>query len=435
MHWIALLPPDGEGSPLGWRALQFTPRVALLDEAVLLEVSASQRLWGGRQRLLERLLRATAVAPDSGWAGGPTSRVALAGLRLKQQGPWVLPAPSDFPLATLSAARPHLGTLARMGCRRWGELRALPRAGVARRFGADLLEALDAAFGERPERHAWLALPERFDMQLELPALASSAPELMGVVQRLLAHLQAWLQARQLGVLAFELEWALDLRRHDGVALPPHEQLLVRTARPAQQMAHLRRLAGERLAQLTLAAPANRLRLRALDTAPWDGANASLLPEERASGVPLHEFVERLAARLGPASVRVPRLQADHRPECMQAWAAASAAAPAPAPMPLADGAAQGLYPPWLLREPLPLVVRNEQPQYQGPLQLLTRAQRLEAGWWGKTASAMAFRDYYIARSPQAGLLWVFRERPLAGPAAGGGGPAGARWFLQGLYA
>lgn len=68
MHWIALQPqpeaqpPDGLAgladvwSALGWWALQFTPRVARLDDAVLLEVSASERLWGGRARLRHLLL-------------------------------------------------------------------------------------------------------------------------------------------------------------------------------------------------------------------------------------------------------------------------------------------------------------------------------------------------------------------------------------------
>ena len=43
----------------------------------------------------------------------------------------------------------------------------------------------------------------------------------------------------------------------------------------------------------------------------------------------------------------------------------------------------------------------------------------------------MTLRDYFIAHSPQAGLVWVYRERPAPGAA-----PAGEfRWYLQGLYA
>ena len=38
-----------------WWALRFTPRVARVDEALLLEVSTTERLWGGRAALLAQL--------------------------------------------------------------------------------------------------------------------------------------------------------------------------------------------------------------------------------------------------------------------------------------------------------------------------------------------------------------------------------------------
>lgn len=61
LHWAALLPPassaarspalDAAGVAV-W-ALQFTPRVAHLEEAVVLEVAQSIRLYGGQARLHE----------------------------------------------------------------------------------------------------------------------------------------------------------------------------------------------------------------------------------------------------------------------------------------------------------------------------------------------------------------------------------------------
>ncbi|MGE0497418.1 MAG: DNA polymerase Y family protein [Ramlibacter sp.] len=436
MHWLALQPPEGEQAAWGWRALQFTPRVAWMDEALVLEISGSQRLWGGHERLLRRLFKPKVAGVHIPWAQGATSFIAVALLRLalrEQAAPAAVPG--QLPLATLTAALAHLDTLERTGCRTWGQLRALPRGGVARRFGAPLLEALDAAWGERPERHAWLTLPEVFDLRLELPALATGGPELMWAAQRLLGALQVWLRLRQQGVLALELEWTHDLRRLDGVDLPRHGQLPIRTAQPTQDMAHLRRLMGEHLSRTTLRAPVNHLRLRTLQTAPWAGASTSLLPEDQVKGERLHELVERLSVRLGEHNVTVPQARADHRPERMQRWVPARGQVgqgrPAPAATAISGAAAAAstlaaLYPPWLLPTPLPLRVQHDQPHYQGPLQMLTRAQRLEAGWWDGAAPA-ALRDYYIARSPQAGLVWVYCERPLAGNSA-------ARWFLQGLY-
>jgi protein ImuB len=325
MYWIALLPShEEERTAWGWRALQFTPRVAQVDEALLLEVSGSERLWGGRKRLLRSLVQGCEPLSGAQWAHGATSLVALALLRLKLRGE-TPPAhlPQDLPLEALTAAREHVPTLERTGCRTWGDLRALPRAGVARRFGAALLDALDAGYGDRPERYDWLQLPEEFDMKFELAALATTAPELMWSAQRLLTQLQVWLQARHRGVLALELEWTLDLRRLNGVRLPSHEQLTVRTAQPTQDISHLRRLVSEHLSRSTLSAPANHLRLRSIETMPWGGADKSLLPEDNVKGERLHQLVERLSVRLGEGNVLVAQAHEDHRPEKMQKWVAA----------------------------------------------------------------------------------------------------------------
>ncbi len=435
MDWIALQPWSEDCAPAwGWQGLRFTPRVARVDEALLLEVSASWRLFGGPEALLQALLTPGPPLPSlpaTHWARGPTSGVALALLRLKAVGRTPPPrVPDDLPLPLLTAALPHAELLARAGCRTWGELRALPRGQVARRFGVALLDALDAAWGLRPERHTWLTLPEVFDLGVELPALASTASALLDTASHLLGQLQLWLRARHQGVRAFELQWTLDLRRLDGVDLPPHQALTVRTAQAVQAMDHLRRLAGEQLARTTLAAPANHLRLRTLETEPWQGASRGFLPEDLAEGERLHQLVERLSARLGADQVCVPVPQADWRPERMQRWepavhhlegAGRLRRAPAsPASL------AHGLYPPWILSQPLQLQVRGNRPWYEGPLRLLTRRQRVETGWWEEGGTVV--RDYRIARSERAGLLWIYCEH---GPEPA----APARWYLQGLYA
>jgi protein ImuB len=470
MYWIALLPSRNEDAMAwGWRALQFTPRVAVADEALLLEAGASERLFGGRRALLRSLLKGQEELAYEAWASGPTSLVALSLLRLKRRGderPQELP--DGLPLDSFTAALPHLHTLERIGCTTLGQLRRLPRAGLSRRFGAGLLQALDAACGQRPERYAWLTLPATFDQKLELQALATSAPDLLFTAQHLLTRLQAWLQGRNLGVLALELEWTLDLRKLDGKPLPRNERLELRTAQPTQDMKHLRRLASERLARSKLSAPANQLRLRTLQTVPWGGLTTSLLPEEHKPGERLHQLVERLSVRLGQQNVLVPQPVQDHRPECMQRWLPADGAGwadtetrrvregagvPAsPQPAKLANSQlantelakfansparksrgrnvveSDALFPPWLLREPMRLQVKGDKPFYQGPLQLLTRARRIEAAWWDPQASEPVLRDYFIARSDQAGLLWIFRERLAADQEH-------AHWFLHGLYA
>jgi protein ImuB len=495
MHWLALLLPEpvapmGQTEPRDdaaaqasmhiatgpdtnatqtqhalwvWHALQFTPRVVWVDEALVLEIAASEQLFGGRTQLVRRVLHEGPGVLQAHGAG-ETALLAIARMRwcwhARQQAQKrgqsapveAADLPADaLPLITLSAAQAHAATLARMGCRTWGQLRALPRGGVARRFGADLLAALDAAYGQRAEPYDWILPPEHFDWSMELPTLAERASELLWNAQRLLTGLRAWLVARQQGVVAIELIWRFDWKRANGVDLPPEGHLSVSTAQPTQDMAHLERLLAERLERIPLPSPVRHLRLRALDTRAWGGITLTLLPEDNPKGDPLHQFIERLSARLGAEQVRMAVAQEDHRPEHQQRWVPATQMLPAltrqhatprtskhtgkPLGRTVPHLQADTLLPAWLLAQPLELPVQREVPCYGGgPLKRLTRLYRIETAWWSEDPQqAPALRDYFIARSERAGLVWIYRERPAS--LAESEGQARFRWYLQGLYA
>ena len=429
MHWLALRWPLPEAAPaatpaplsaeaLAWWALGFTPHVAWVEEGLLMEVSACERLWGGRRALLRQVWTRQPADTVPLAAQGPTSLVALAHLRLKAAGAGgtaAATAPAraaDLPLHTLSAARPHLATLSQLGCRRWGDVAALPRAGLARRFGPGLGRALDVAMGRAPDACAWLTPPDTFEQTLELPERADTAPALLWSARRLLQALQHWLAARHQGVRALELAWRFDQRRLNGQDLPPEQSIELRTAEPVQAMVHLQRLLAERLARTPLLAPVRSLRLRAIDTAPWQADTPSFLPEDQARGEPWHVFIERVSARLGAHNVRLPVAQADHRPESRQRWQAAeqtlrrppSATRPSAAHRPVAQGKPMttaatppaparhlpdALSPTWLLRPPQPLATAHDQPLHKGqPLRLISGPQRVEAGWWADALPA-----------------------------------------------
>ena len=93
---------------------------------------------------------------------------------------------------------------------------------------------------------------------------------------------------------------------------------------------------------------------------------------------------------------------------------------------------ADALYPTWLLPQPLRLEVHGSVPHYGGPLRRLARLYRVETGWW--EGGGLALRDYFLARSDEAGLVWIFRERPPS-LAQGLEKTREYRWYLQGLYA
>lgn len=455
MHWIAVRPQLDDALPelcdplqvlsdpllaLGWWALQYTPKVALVANVLVLEVSASERLWGGRKQLLHHIQASNKPVPHVQFARGMTSLIALA--RLSDTA-LVRTRPEELPLLSLAAAQPHLTTLERIGCTCWGQLRALPRGGVARRFGAPLLDALDRAYGLKPEIYPWLLMPEVFESTLELGAQVETAPALMFGAQRLLGTLKLWLQLRQSGVLAIELMWTMDARRNTAT----QGQLIVRSAEPTSDMAHLQRLLREHLTKVTLPSPVLYLRLRSLEVQKMAGESASLLVEDQRRGDSLQQLLERLGARLGAQQVLQMQAFPDHRPERMQRWQPALSAAKLMAACenslvtrglkdnkPWPNQHVAPLYPSWLLATPLKLAQHKDCPLYQGPLTLLAGPQRLEAAWWDGAGSTL--RDYYLARSEQAGLLWVYRQR-LVGSAGTEPrcGVVDLEWYLHGIFA
>ena len=434
-------------------ALAFTPAVTLHDtQTVLLEVQSSLRLFGGLAALHQRL--AAALVPLGHRVQAAAAPTALGAALLAQWFPTLPgrcdpaalvtgPHASDLaalqalldaaPLALLSPGRVHGDTLQGMGLHRLSDLRALPRDGLARRFGAELLDELDRALGRRPDLRRWVTLPARFDSRLELFARADSSEQVLHGARVLLARLVAWARARHARVGAFTLRMRHERQRQAAV---PATELQVALAEPSLDPGHLQLLLRERLAHVVLAAPTLELQLQCSRLVAGEAPNGELFPTAATETVGLARLLERLRARLGDDQVQRLVAVADHRPErasrAVPAQGAGSLAplmsGPSSAAAAVATmGGALPLHrPAWLLPEPLPLAERDALPLLQGrPLQLLSGPERIETGWWDGEPAA---RDYYIAQAEDASLVWVWRARL---PEAAGE----VQWFLQGRFA
>lgn len=437
MLWAALLlPRSADGSPpptealhgLATWALQFTPRVATVDEAVVMEVQASARLFGGKRVLRQRVAEDAPGLGIAAVAWAPTSLAALALARAGLEDGCREPLADlldALPIETLSAVRPHHGTLAQLGCKTLGDLRKLPRGGVSRRFDKHLLSGLDQAYGTRPEGHAWVELPETFHARLELMSRVELAPAMLFGARRLLLQMCGWLAARHCGTTAYTLRWSHDSMRSKTAG--EGGELTIRTAQPSREIEHLCRLLAENLAKIQLLAPAGGLELVAVDVQALEETSASLLPDPITQGESLHLVLERIAARLGPERVLRPVLDEDHRLEWMQHWQ------PAPQPLPRKGARAVDMpQPTFVFAEPLRLATKAHKPMYQGMLQLLTGPHRVEGGWWHRVADDAGQqglnvqRDYWVALSEHAGVLWIYQERLASDQSA---------WYLHGTFA
>ncbi len=437
MHWAALLTDVACDSsprinPRGvavW-ALQFTPRVAQKGQTVWLEVAQSMRLFGGEDPLHQRVETGAAELGIKALAWAPTSLAALACARMGIRDGFAAPLSQlldPLPIASMDAVNAHQATLARLGCQTLADVRKLPRGGISRRFDNQLLLALDQAYGLRPECYPWVTLPDSFSAKLELPGRVDTAPALMFGARRLLLQMGGWLAARQCGVTAFTLHWGHDaMRARDAGA---GGEITVRTAQPTQNVDHLCRLLGENLAKVQLLAPAGELVLSATEITPFIETSRSLLPDARANGEALNQVLERIEARLGKKRVLRPLLVEDTRMAWMAHWQPMNAKRSATRARQVS-----GPQPTWILKNPLQLDVKGECPLYQGPLQLLLGPERIEGGWWhrvndaeGGQQSLQVARDYWVALSQHAGVLWIFQQRLPRNEAA--------CWYLHGIFA
>jgi len=378
-------------------ACQFTPRVSLEPpQALLLEVEGSLRYFGGRWKFLARLRAGlTGLGFEARIAEAPTARGAL--WRARGEGGRL----EALPVAVLDLGMQQMELLAGLGIGTLGGLMRLPRDGVARRFGAKLLDELDQARGTVPEPRACFALPPRFEARLRLPSPVSHAENVLFAAGRLLRQLEGFLAARHAGVREFSLE----LEHEDGT--PTDVQM--KLAGPGRDEKHLTRLLRERLRALSLKAPVEAIRLSAGQLVSMPGSNGHLLRDPRSGGEEWLRLIERLQARLGSAAVHGLDMQEDHRPERAFRRVVPGTEKPkeracgAPGPRPL-----------WLVEPPRRLA--------EGQFALLAGPERIDSGWWD---GAEARRDYFIARTGRS-LAWIYRERGHARPEG---------WFLHGFFA
>jgi len=424
---------------LAHAALAFTPSVTLDGDGaaalpcVLLEVQASLRYFGGLSALLQRLRAAlTPLGLRVRIASAPTALGAALLARWRsgfEQGAHSCELPAlqrqldAAPLALLGAARAHSGALTGMGVHTLGDLRGLPRDGLARRCGEALLDQLDRARGDRPDPREWLTPAPTFEARLELFERADNTAPLLHAAAILLARLVAWASAQHARVGGFVLAMQHEKRHRAGPQAPARTELPVALAEPSNDAAHLQTLLHERLARLVLPAPTLALHLRCAQLVHRAAPNGELFPTQASAQEGLLRLIERLQARLGPERVCRPLRMQDHRPERATAWQPALLATPH------ADAPPNGptlTRPVWLLSDEQPLGERASHPLLDGrPLQLLAGPERIETGWWD---GAPAARDYFIAQAHDGALVWIYRARLPLSAAAGEG------WFLQGRF-
>jgi protein ImuB len=422
--------PAGDARALHGLALwarRYTPLSAIdPPDGLLLDIIGCAHLLGGEAALLRdalaRLQRAGLTARGAVAGAAATSAalarargdnpIAVSGIEAEVVGPLPLGLALRLPQARLEE-------LARLGLRRVHDLLGLPRGPLARRFGQDLLDQLDAVAGRRSSLIRPAIPPPELTVVQDLLEPVMTRAGIDAVLDRLLDAFCAGLRQAGLGVR----QLVLSAWRVDGLV----QEVPIGTGLAVREPAHLRRLFAERLERLEPGLGFERMALEARATEPMAaGIQTGLRVGARtdaATVVALAQLLDRLGQR-----VQVQRVMAvaSHWPE--RAVAARDPHGVAPA-MPAGWGKQPS--PVLLLRRPVPLEavaplldappsllrwrgLAHRVQQAEGPL-------RLEPEWW-RDRPGLQPRDYYRVELASGARLWVYRS----------GAPSAPHWLLHG---
>jgi protein ImuB len=389
---------------------QWTPTISIDPPAcVLVEISGCLNYFGGFDRLRQQIDRGLAELGFSAViATAPT--VLAAGLFARAGQAIAIESGSDLtrrlatlPVALLDHAQATLDTLSGIGAHTLGDVLALPRDGVARRFGQGLLDEIDRARGTLPDARPLFVAPERYQGQIELPSPVEETEALLFAVKRLVTELAGFLQGRGAGVTRLRCDLVHEDERPTSIV-----QGLAATRR----IEHIMNVLRERLAREQLPDRVEAIRLVSEEIVPLAAKEGDFFTAANKDSEAGAQLIERLRARLGDDAVSALALSADHRPELATQSTATIASnrnitAGERSPLPLR--------PLWLIAEPRPL---GTDPA-STPLQLLSGPERIETGWWD---GGEIGRDYFVGRGTRGEKLWLYRDR-------------GGAWFVHGVFA
>ncbi len=439
--------------------IRYSPLVACHgDDGVMLETTGCDHLFGGEVAMAAEIadkLAGFGLTARIGLAGTPGAAHALS--RAGTENPAILePGGENEGLATLPVSCLRLDAaplrlLRRFGLNRIGQLYGIERRSLARRFASReaaeaVLVRLDQVLGLRVEPLAPLRPAPRHAARLSCPEPLLHDDGVRAGLEDLLGRLCRELAAHGQGARGFRLS----AYRGDGSV----SSVSVRAARPVCAPTHIGRLFEERLRQIDPGFGIDLLVLEAFRTDDMQTGTPVLSGDLAGRQVDIGELsalADRIAARLGEASVRVAVACESHMPE------RAERLAPFEGRLPEwpAGGQSGGTRPLRLFERPEPVDVLAEVPDgpplrfvWRRVVRRVARAdgpERIAPEWWldGETClprplpvlempvgAIKRTRDYYRIEDEAGRRYWVFRDG-LYGDGRGGV----PQWYVHGVFA
>jgi len=423
--------PDGDAATLrglAAGALRWTPLLSPdPPDGLLLDVTGATDLHGGERAVLHdihALLNGSGLAVRVAIAGTPGAARAVA--RFGKAVASVVPPGgeeatlSGLPIACLGIAPDAAAGLRALGVETVRDLVALPRAPLVRRFGAEVLLALDRALGRLPEPiHPWTP-PEAIQPRVGFLETLFTAEALGLALDRLVALACEALAAQGLGARRLDLL----AERVDGTV----QAIRIGTARPSRERAHLGAMLRARIERIEPGWGIEAMRLH-VQAEPLGAVQEGIGDD----APDLAALVDRLAARFEgarvfaaqPVASRVPE-RSVQRVHPMEGAVRSSWPSGRPRPIRL-------LHPP----EPIEAIaalpdrppaaftwrrIRRRIRHADGP-------ERIAGEWWRRDGEWRALRDYWAVEDEEGRRFWLFRrgdgEEAVTGDLS---------WFLHGVF-
>ena len=332
--------------------------------------------------------------------------------------------------------------LRRVGLKRVGDLYAMPRDALARRFGESVARRLDQALDDLPEPLSPLGETPTRRVRLSFAEPIADPADLLRATERLVADLVPRLAREGIGARRLDLAF----HRVDGRV----ERIRLGTARPSRDPRHLAALFKERLDTVDPGLGIEDVILAAFAVEPLPaeqiglaGHTAGPNPPPRGEAMAGHRSAPR-PARQQAGARRIVAARAAREPHPgARLGPSAGRPQPSPAParsFPLARRCPDKpprpirLFEPpepveafWLLPDDPPFRFtwrrrRHRVMRADGP-------ERIAEEWWRPEGSGAvdAIRDYYRVEDEEGRRFWLFR----AGLHDGDRPP---RWFVHGVF-
>jgi len=418
--------------------LRYSPAVAMYgDDGFLLDTTGCDHLFGGEHKMaldIKKRFTRMHLTPRLAFADTVGACIALVNHGADEVhvlAPGAQPESLDaLPVQALRLDEESTTVLIRLGLKRIGDVRRLPRISLQRRFGdreksnsknrsaamaRSVQWRLDQLSGEAAEPLCYISTPRYFRVSKPCPDMALEHQAVEFALDHLLPKLSSMLNKAGQGARCFQLTGY----RADGGA----SAVEVHMSQPSRSPSDIKRLFKDRLDQIDCGYGIDLFVLSAVRTeALIAGQHTMIDADNRAqTSASVTAFADVIGNRFGRPCVGKLAPRTSHVPERAQRlvglatqvkWEEWAKIQPAWAPRPLR-----------LFAHPEPAQVTAELPDsppaqfiWRRVLRRVVRArgpERILPEWWHDSLNpkrSASFRDYYDVEDRQGQRYWIYRS-------------------------